>query len=105
MGSKKQESDQFLTSEIIIISGWHFNQSSHNLQKDEKTVRLEPKTAQLLSYMAQNQRKPLSREQLLQSVWTDVIVSDYHGFLLIAETIKIWSMTFCRHQRIPKSGS
>jgi adenylate cyclase len=76
MGKKEQESNQFLTSDIIIIAGWHFNQSSHNLQKDDKTVRLEPKTAQLLSYMAQNQGKPLSREQLLQSVWPDVIVSD-----------------------------
>jgi adenylate cyclase len=76
MGNKEQESNQFLTSDIVVIAGWRFNQSSHILQKDDKTVRLEPKTAQLLSYMAQNQGKPLSRVQLLQSVWPNVIVSD-----------------------------
>lgn len=76
MGNKEQESKKFLASDIIIIDGCRFNQSSHNLQRDGKTVRLEPKTAQLLSFMARNQGKPLSREQLLQSVWPDVIVSD-----------------------------
>lgn len=76
MDETQQKNDQKTDSEPLIIGGWHFDKSRHCIERNGNSVRLEPKTAQLLSFMSQYPGKSLSREQLFQSVWPDVIVSD-----------------------------
>ena len=60
----------------LVIAGWTLHEGRHRLEQDDKSVKLEPKTTELLGYLARHAGEPLSREELLRKVWPEVIVSD-----------------------------
>ncbi len=60
----------------LVIAGWHLHENRHLLERDGDSVKLEPKTTQLLAYLARRAGEPLSRRKLLDEVWPGVIVSD-----------------------------
>jgi TolB-like protein/DNA-binding winged helix-turn-helix (wHTH) protein len=62
--------------EHLTIAGWTFYASAHQIERDGETVKLEPKAALVLTYLAQRAGEPISRDQLLEAVWPGVIVSD-----------------------------
>ena len=60
----------------LVIAGWTLHEARYRLERDDQSVKLEPKTTELLGYLARHAGEPLSREQLLREVWPDVVVSD-----------------------------
>jgi len=63
-------------SEHLTIAGWTFHASAHQIERDGKAVKLEPKAALVLAYLAQRAGEPIGRDELLETVWPGVIVSD-----------------------------
>ena len=60
----------------LVIAGWVLEEERHCLQRNAETKKLEPRTIQLLGYMARHAGEPLSREILLREVWQGVVVND-----------------------------
>ena len=60
----------------ILIGEWTFYPDLYQLFRDNEVVRLEPRTAQLLHFLAQSPGKPLSRENLIELAWPGMIVGD-----------------------------
>lgn len=53
-----------------------FDSLAGELSIDGRTVKLRPRTATLLSYLAQHPDRPLGKDELMQVVWPDVVVTD-----------------------------
>jgi adenylate cyclase len=60
----------------LKIGDWQFLVGSHELSRDGKTIRLEPRVAGLLLYLATRPGEPVSRTALLEALWPGVVVSD-----------------------------
>lgn len=60
----------------LIIADWNFCVSARELVRNNETIRLEPKVACLLLYLATRAGETVSRESLMEELWPDVIVSD-----------------------------
>ena len=60
----------------LRIADWTLLEDRHCLLRNNETKRLEPRTIQLLGYMARHVGEPLSRESLLREVWQGVVVND-----------------------------
>ncbi len=60
----------------LVIAGWSLDEARHRLERGDESIRLEPKTIQLLGYLARHSGEPLSREALLKEIWPGVIVGD-----------------------------
>ena len=60
----------------FIIEGWEIHPDACALRKNETAVHLEPKVMDLLVFMAQSPEQVFSREELLEEIWPNVIVSD-----------------------------
>ena len=70
--------DQTLGSEpdYLVIGDCRFLVGSHELGCNGKTVRLEPRVANLLLYLAARPGKAVSRTALLDALWPGLVVSD-----------------------------
>ena len=62
--------------ECLKIGDWQFHVGSHELSRNGKTIRLEPRVASLLLYLATRPGEPVSRTALLEALWPGVVVSD-----------------------------
>lgn len=62
--------------DAIRIGKWIFCASVFRLEHDHKVIKLEPRVAQLLSYLAANAGKPVKRETLMEEVWPGMVVGD-----------------------------
>lgn len=60
----------------VQFSGFEFDQSSGALTNRSQMVRLRPKTSQLLVCLLNHAGQIMSREELLDAVWSDRIVSE-----------------------------
>ena len=60
----------------LKIGEWEFHARSHELSRNGKTIRLEPRVADLLLYLATHPSEPVSRTTLLESLWPGMVVSD-----------------------------
>jgi adenylate cyclase len=60
----------------LTIGEWEFHVRSHELSRNGKTIRLEPRVAGLLLYLATHPGEPASRTALLEALWPGVVVSD-----------------------------
>jgi transcriptional activator of cad operon len=60
----------------LKIGEWAFYVRSHELSRNGKTIRLEPRVASLLLYLATHPGEPVSRTALLEALWPGVVVSD-----------------------------
>jgi adenylate cyclase len=60
----------------LKIGEWLFHVRSHELSRNGKTIRLEPRVAGLLLYLATHPGEPASRTALLEALWPGVVVSD-----------------------------
>ena len=61
----------------LVIAGWRLEEERHCLLRDgEPAAKLEPKTTELLAYMARHCNEPLSRRDLLAAVWQGTVVGD-----------------------------
>jgi adenylate cyclase len=60
----------------LKIGEWEFHVRSHELSRAGTTIRLEPRVASLLLYLASHPGEPASRAALLETLWPGVVVSD-----------------------------
>jgi len=60
----------------LQIGDWQFRVSAHELTRNGETVRLEPRAAGLLLYLAMRPGEPVSRAALLDALWPGMVVSD-----------------------------
>ena len=62
--------------DCLKIGDWYFYAGTHELKRNGETIRLEPRVASLLLYLATRAGKPISREVLLEALWPGTVVSD-----------------------------
>jgi len=58
------------------IDCFDFNEDNKTLSNNNRTLLLEPKTAAVLAYFCRNPQQDISRDMLLESVWSGQIVTD-----------------------------
>jgi DNA-binding winged helix-turn-helix (wHTH) protein len=68
----------------LLIGNWRADPSINQLSRDSEVVKLEPRTMRLLMYMAARQGDVISIQEILQGVWSDVIVSAESVYQAIA---------------------
>jgi adenylate cyclase len=62
--------------DCLKIGDWRFLVGSHELERNGKTTRLEPRVAGLLLFLANRAGEPVSRAVLLETLWPGMVVSD-----------------------------
>lgn len=62
--------------DVIQIGKWTFFASVFRLEQGQEVIKLEPRVAQLLSYLAANAGKLVNRETLMDEVWPGMVVGD-----------------------------
>src|SRR5215813_10905578 len=59
-----------------MLGEWTVVPELNSLERKGRTVRLEPKVMQVLSFLAQHHGELVSKERLIQAVWADTFVTD-----------------------------
>ncbi len=62
--------------DTLQILEWRCNLSTGEISNGQKTQTLEPKSIELLFFMAENHSQVLSKDQIIEAVWNNAIVSD-----------------------------
>ena len=74
------ESDNILASEMtstpVLIGKWTFYADILQLERGDQRIKLEPRAAYLLYYLAKKAGSPVSRDDLMAEVWPNMIVGD-----------------------------
>jgi transcriptional activator of cad operon len=73
----------------IRIGAWRVDPALDEISKDGNTVKLEPRTMQLLVCLAEHAGQVLSVEQLLDQVWRDVVVTPNSLYHAVAELRRV----------------
>lgn len=60
----------------VEIGPWILHPSLNRIERDGETIHLEPKAVAVLQLLVERAGDPVSRQELLDAVWQDVIVSD-----------------------------
>ncbi|MGB5743646.1 MAG: winged helix-turn-helix domain-containing protein [Sedimenticolaceae bacterium] len=76
MAIARPTSDDHPAAISFVVAGWTLEEDRHCLVRDAELRKLEPKTTKLLGHLARHAGQPLSREELLKTVWPDVVVGD-----------------------------
>src|SRR5690349_4999543 len=58
------------------LGPWLLEPSRNSITRDGKTIRLEPRVVEVVSYLAQHPGETVSKEQLIQAVWGGTFVTD-----------------------------
>ena len=69
---------------VLLIGNWRADPSINQLSRGSEVVKLEPRTMRLLMYMAARQGDVISIQEILQGVWSEVIVSAESVYQAIA---------------------
>jgi TolB-like protein/DNA-binding winged helix-turn-helix (wHTH) protein/Tfp pilus assembly protein PilF len=70
------ESDQVTENQQFLIGDWLFHADLHRLECEEEAVKLEPRVAELLLFMAMRPGESISRSNLMDAVWPNMVVGD-----------------------------
>jgi DNA-binding winged helix-turn-helix (wHTH) protein len=68
----------------LRIGEWRADPAVGQLSRDHEVVRLEPRTMRLLTYMAAHPGEVISIQEMLNNVWTDVVVTPESVYQAIA---------------------
>jgi DNA-binding winged helix-turn-helix (wHTH) protein/TolB-like protein/Tfp pilus assembly protein PilF len=63
-------------AEKLQVGNWTVDPALNQLSAAGKTVKLEPKSMEVLVYLAERPGQVVSRDALLSAVWPDVVVGD-----------------------------
>jgi TolB-like protein/DNA-binding winged helix-turn-helix (wHTH) protein/Tfp pilus assembly protein PilF len=77
-----QETSQH--SAILRIGAWRVDPALCEISKDGNTLKLEPREMQLLLYLAARPGRVVSVEQLLEQVWSGVVVTSSSVYQAVA---------------------
>jgi DNA-binding winged helix-turn-helix (wHTH) protein len=68
----------------LLIGEWRADPTVDRLSRNSEVVKLEPRTMRLLMYMAARPGAVISVQEILQYLWTDVIVSPESVYQAVA---------------------
>ncbi len=60
----------------ILIGEWTFTPDLHQLSRDDEQIKLEPLVANLLDLFCQKAGHPISRAEMLETIWPNMVVGD-----------------------------
>ena len=60
----------------FMVGDWTVLPEMNSLERNGRTVRLEPKVMQVLNFLAQHHGEMVSKERLIRAVWADTFVTD-----------------------------
>ena len=60
----------------LKVGSWIVDPSLNSMSFEDRTVRLEPKIMEVLLCLAEHPGETLSKEQLFQAVWPNIIVTE-----------------------------
>jgi len=63
-------------ADTFRVGDWIVEPQLNSISAGGSTIRLEPKIMQVLVCLAEHANEVVSKERLIQSVWTDTFVSD-----------------------------
>ena len=92
---------------ILIIDGWQIEADSHRIVRDGVEVKLEPRSMELLVYLAQRSDQVVTRKEIEDNVWHGRVVGYEALSGSIAKIRKAFGDTDKTHriiETIPKSG-
>ena len=58
------------------FAGFTLDLASQSLKRGAEVVRLRPQTLRVLEYLVQHANRAVSKEELFEAVWSDVVVTD-----------------------------
>ena len=76
MEENDQIAEVLANSDPVSIGKWTFYADTLLLESADNRVKLEPKAAYLLYYLAENAGSPVSRAELIDRVWSGMVVGD-----------------------------
>jgi TolB-like protein/DNA-binding winged helix-turn-helix (wHTH) protein len=68
------ESNAHSMNGCFFVGGWKVSPDTLRIKKGEKTVKLEPKVMQVLTFLAERPREVIPRQELEDHVWQGMIV-------------------------------
>jgi TolB-like protein/DNA-binding winged helix-turn-helix (wHTH) protein len=69
-------SDQAPENQQFLIGDWLFHADLHRLERENDVVKLEPRVAELLLFMAMRPGESISRSNLMDALWPNMVVGD-----------------------------
>jgi TolB-like protein/DNA-binding winged helix-turn-helix (wHTH) protein len=69
---------------VLRVGAWRVDTTSGDMSKDGNTIKLEARTVRLLSYMASRAGEVVSIDDLLDNVWTGVVVTQDSVYQAVA---------------------
>jgi TolB-like protein/DNA-binding winged helix-turn-helix (wHTH) protein/Tfp pilus assembly protein PilF len=69
-------SDQAPENQQFLIGDWLFHADLHRLERENEVVKLEPRVAELLLFMAMRPEESISRSNLMDALWPNMVVGD-----------------------------
>jgi DNA-binding winged helix-turn-helix (wHTH) protein len=91
----------------LIIDGWQIDAKSHRIARDGVEQKLEPRSMEVLVYLASRAGQVVSRAEIEEQVWRDRVVGYEALSGSIAKIRKAFGDTGKKHriiETIPKSG-
>jgi TolB-like protein/DNA-binding winged helix-turn-helix (wHTH) protein/tetratricopeptide (TPR) repeat protein len=76
-------------SRVLRIGDWRVDPELDELSREGRTVRVEPRTMQLLLYLAAHAGRVIDVQQLLDAVWSNVVVTQGSVYQAVAELRRI----------------
>src|SRR5215467_518836 len=65
----------FVRNAVFRVGRWRVDPALDEISRDDKTVKLEPRTMQVLVCLAERAGEVVSVNQLLDVVWKDLVVT------------------------------
>ena len=65
-----------LVQKSLKVGNWVVDPSLNSMSSEGRTIRLEPKIMEVLLCLAQHPGETLSKEQLFQAVWPNIVVTE-----------------------------
>src|SRR5215813_15635011 len=76
-------------SSVLRIGGWRVDPELDELSREGQTIRVEPRTMQLLLYLAAHAGRVVDVKQLLDEVWSNVVVTQGSVYQAVAQLRQI----------------
>ena len=76
-------------SSVLRIGDWRVDPEVDELSREGQTVRVEPRTMQLLLYLAAHAGRVVAVKQLLDEVWSNVVVTQGSVYQAVAQLRRI----------------
>jgi DNA-binding winged helix-turn-helix (wHTH) protein/TolB-like protein len=78
-----------LTHATFQVGGWRVEPALDQISRDQETVRLEPRTMRLLVRLAETPGQVVSSRELLDTVWSGVVVGPASVYQAISQLRKL----------------